>query len=348
MAELEAQGLRKSYGGRAAVEDFSQRFADGRITTIVGPSGSGKTTTLWMLAGLIAPEAGTVRLDGSDLAGVPAERRGIGMVFQDYALFPHLSVRENVEFGLRVRGLARAARRRRAEETMALVRLLPHADRPVQRLSGGEQQRVALARALAFQPGVLLLDEPLSALDAKLREELRGELFSLLHGLAITTIYVTHDQVEAMSLGERLIVMHGGRIEQAGPPLEVYRRPANPLVARFLGAANILPAECVMAGGGRPRLVLSFANLEAPAGARPGACWVMIRPEDMVLAANGEGHFHAALESALFLGNQLRLQLRAGGQALLLDVDNDAALAPAATLAVRVKSEKISVWPREG
>ena len=205
-----------------------------------------------MIAGLADPDAGAVLLDGRDVTNVPAEKRDIGMVFQSYALFPHLNVLENVAFGLRTRGMGKAERRARAREVLETVRMGGFENRPVDGLSGGEQQRVALARALAFKPRILLLDEPLSALDAKLREDLRGELFNLLRALALTTVYVTHDQAEALALGDELVVMREGRIEQSGRPADVYHRPASPFVARFLGAANLVAGDVSARGRRSP------------------------------------------------------------------------------------------------
>jgi putative spermidine/putrescine transport system ATP-binding protein len=265
------------------------------------------------------------------------------MVFQSYALFPHLTVLENVAFGLRTRGMGKVERRERAREVLETVRMGGFAGRPVDGLSGGEQQRVALARALAFRPRILLLDEPLSALDAKLREDLRGELFNLLRALALTTVYVTHDQAEALALGDELVVMREGRIEQAGRPAEVYHRPASPFVAGFLGAANLVAAD-VTAGG--DDLVLPFATIEAPAGSGPGACWAMLRPEDMEVVSEADADFTASLASSQFLGAIQRLRLFAGRQELLLDAPNDLAIGNEAKVPVRMKREKVVVFER--
>jgi putative spermidine/putrescine transport system ATP-binding protein len=343
MATLEIRGLSKAFGGRTAVAGVTHAFADGAITVVVGPNGSGKTTTLWMIAGLLAPDAGSVLVDGADVTALPAERREIGMVFQSYALFPHLSVAGNVEFGLRVRGMGKTLRRDRAREALDLVRMGRFADRNVTGLSGGEQQRVALARALAFRPRVLLMDEPLSALDARLREDLRIELATLLHEVGITTVYVTHDQTEAMSLGTELLVLDAGRVAQSGPPADIYRRPASPFVADFFGSANLLDGVCE--NGSLRRLRLPFADLDAPDGASPGPCRVMIRPEDLLLAANGSSHFRARVTSAVFLGRRLRLVLDAGGQRLVMDAPADAALDPRSDVGVRVRAERVVVFP---
>ncbi len=340
---LEAITLTRKYGPRFAVEDFSHRFANGKITTILGPSGSGKSTVLSMIGGLKQPDRGRVLLDGRDLTAVAPERRDFGMVFQNYSLFPHLNVRENVEFGLRVRHIGKKERRARALETLELARIAHLAGRRIHELSGGEQQRVAMARSLAIRPKVLLMDEPLSALDAKLREELRGELLRLLHELAITTVYVTHDQIEAMSLGHELIILNDGRIEQTGPPAELYLRPANLFVANFLGDSNVFAAEHETK---TRRLRLPFATIDAPPGKNGARCWAMIRPESMELSAEGEADFSAAVESATFLGNRLRLQLRAGGERVVVDVENRRSIPSNAPVFVRVKGAEVATWPR--
>jgi putative spermidine/putrescine transport system ATP-binding protein len=286
-----------------------------------------------------------VFLDGVDVTAVPAERRGIGMVFQSYALFPHLTVEDNVAFGLRVRGLARARRRELAREALALVRLESLALRSVATLSGGEQQRVALARALAFQPRALLLDEPLSALDAKLRESLRGELFRLLKELRITTVYVTHDQTEAMSLGKDLLVLSGGRLVQSGAPRDVYARPRNSFVADFLGGANLWKGECV-GEPGRMRVRLAFAELELSDGERPGPCWAMVRPEALEVVPDSDCDFRARLDSAFFLGSHVRMELTAAGEPLVVEVRDPGEVDFGASVPLKVRRDKICVWPR--
>ncbi|MBV9079951.1 MAG: ABC transporter ATP-binding protein [Elusimicrobia bacterium] len=345
MSTLKVQSLSKSFGAVEAVADFSHDFKNGEITTVVGPSGSGKSTALWMIAGLTAPDRGTVILDGQDITAVPPEKRDLGLVFQSYALFPHLSVEQNVEFGLKVRKMAAEDRRRRVDEMLDLVRIGRLRERRINQLSGGEQQRVALARALAIRPKILLMDEPLSALDAKLREELRTELFRLLQDLRITTIYVTHDQIEAMSLGNELIVMNGGRIEQTGRPPEVYKKPANKFVAEFLGSANIFEAQCVEMNGKR-KIKLPFTVIDAPAQSVPGSCWVMVRPEGLTVANEGEGHFRAVIESSQFLGNQIRIVLNVNGQRLIVDVHNDLTINGGTSVPVQIRSDQVFMWPR--
>jgi putative spermidine/putrescine transport system ATP-binding protein len=341
---LTAQHLNKSYGAVRAVHDFSHRFAPGKITAILGPSGSGKSTTLAMIAGLVAPDAGSVLLDGSDITRMPAERRDFGLVFQNYSLFPHLSVAENVEFGLRVRGVDTKERRRRSMTALEQVRIAHLAARRIHQISGGEQQRVALARALAFTPRLLLLDEPLSALDAKLREGLRAELGRLLEELSLTSIYVTHDQTEAMSLGHELIIMRGGRIEQAGTPQEVYTRPATPFVATFLGSANLLDGECLRVTG-QTRVRLPFAEFSVPDGTPVGPCRVMLRPEDIYLVPESDCQVRGEVTASVFLGNQARLTVSAGGCALAVDAPNEAIPAPGAAVSLRVRESKLRIIP---
>jgi putative spermidine/putrescine transport system ATP-binding protein len=342
---LEVRALTRRYGAVTAVDGVSHAFARGRITTIVGPSGSGKTTTLSLVAGLVEPDAGTVLLDGRDVTRWPAERRGFGVVFQSYALFPHLSAAENVEFGLRVRGVRRAERRRRAAEALERVRIGALGDRRIHQLSGGEQQRVALARAIVFEPAVLLLDEPLSALDAKLREHIRLELRQLLRDLGITTIVVTHDQVEALCLGDEVVILRAGRIEQAGPPHEVYANPASPFVATFLGSANVLDAEVVHASGGA-RLRLPFGELAAPTSRPAGPCRVVIRPEDIAVDGPSGAGVPAEITSAAFLGQHVRLGLVAGGCALAALARNDVLPAVGAAVTVRVDERKLRLLPQ--
>ncbi len=340
---LEVRSLQKRYGDNPAVRDFSHRFAEGKITTILGPSGSGKSTVLALIAGLKEPDGGAVLLDGRDITSLLPERRNFGIVFQNYSLFPHLTVQKNVEFGLRVRGLAQTERAARARETLALTRIEHLADRRVTEISGGEQQRVAMARALAIRPALLLMDEPLSALDARLREELRVELLHLLGKLAITTIYVTHDQSEAMSLGYEMIIMNEGRIEQAGIPIDLYLRPANLFVANFLGDSNVIAAEREMVSG---KIYFPFTDANGSIPKNRVSCWAMIRPEALELVQKEDADFSAALEATTFLGHRLRLRLRVGEATLLVDAANRTSLAPNAPVFVRVKQEEISTWPR--
>ncbi len=266
---LSTRRLRKSFGSVVAVDDVSLDAAPGEFLSLLGPSGCGKSTVLRMVAGLVEPDAGQVVLAGEDITRVAVHRRNLGLVFQSYALFPHMTVFENVAFGLRRRGVGDAELRPRVERMLELVRLGPLGSRQPRDLSGGQQQRVALARALVTEPGVLLLDEPLSNLDALLRDEMRVELKRLQEKLGTTMIFVTHDQAEALILSDRVVVMESGRVEQMGRPEEVYRRPATPFVARFLGRANFLPGR-VTGAEARGTVVSLDGGLSVVAGARPG------------------------------------------------------------------------------
>jgi putative spermidine/putrescine transport system ATP-binding protein len=339
---LEARGLNKGYGSVTAVHGLSHCFAAGKVTTVLGPSGSGKSTLLALLAGLAAPDGGAVLLDGSDITRLPAERRGFGLVFQHYALFPHLSVAENVEFGLRVRGVGRSDRRRTAAAALERVHIPHLAGRRIHQLSGGEQQRVALARALAFQPRVLLLDEPLSALDAKLREALRSELTRLLDELSLTTVYVTHDQTEAMGLGHELVIMHQGCIEQAGTPSAVYTRPATPFVADFLGSANLLEGECAATEQGLRLRFLSL-DLPAPREAQAGPCRVMLRPEDVLVVPQEKGLVRAEVTSTTFLGSRSSLAVTCAGSALTVEIADRIIPLAGETVGLDIRPDRLRV-----
>jgi len=240
LADVRVSGLRKSYGAVTAVGGVDLEIARGEFFTMLGPSGSGKTTTLRMIAGFERPDEGTIELAGQDVSSLPPFDRDVNTVFQDYALFPHMTVQENVEYGLRVRRVAKDERRRRATDALAMVRLEGYGDRKPGQLSGGQRQRVALARAIVNTPRALLLDEPLGALDLKLRQELQIELKQIQQELGMTFIYVTHDQEEALTMSDRIAVFNHGKIEQIGTPAEMYEHPATPFVAGFIGTSNIL------------------------------------------------------------------------------------------------------------
>src|SRR5271163_4310221 len=261
---LELRGLTKRYGSESVVNAIAVSIAPGEFFSLLGPSGSGKTTTLMMVAGFVHPDGGAILLDGTDIASVPPQKRGFGMVFQNYAIFPHLNVFENIAFPLRARRWAKDAIGERVTWALELVRLGRFADRDARQLSGGQQQRVALARAIVFHPCVVLMDEPLGALDKNLRFEMQVEIKEIQQRLGMTVLYVTHDQEEAMSMSDRIAIMNHGRIYQIGPPGEVYEHPANPFVGRFLGEANLI-AGTVTAAGGLSRLrTPGGAELHAP------------------------------------------------------------------------------------
>ncbi|MGH7319067.1 MAG: ABC transporter ATP-binding protein [Candidatus Rokuibacteriota bacterium] len=324
MAHLELIGVSKHYGAVRAVDRVSLAIAQGERLALLGPSGCGKTTTLNVIAGFLQPDAGLIRIASRDMLGVPAHRRNTGMVFQSYALFPHLTVSENVAFGLEMRRVGKAEASRRVAEALALVRLGGLGDRYPRQLSGGQQQRVALARALVIRPEILLLDEPLSNLDAKLRQEMRTELVEILEAVGITTIFVTHDQEEALALSDRVAIMNEGRVEQLGTPSEVYEEPATAFVAKFLGEANVLPGTVVgpEAGGvvcdlGEGLRVRSERKADLAPGARVE---VIVRAERIHLrrAPTGGGNcFAARIEHVIYLGSDIRYVVRLGPHRLI-------------------------------
>jgi putative spermidine/putrescine transport system ATP-binding protein len=304
-ATVEFRGLHRRFGATVALEGLDLSARPGELLALLGPSGCGKTTALRMLAGFEHPDAGEVLVDGEDITGVPAHRRGTGMVFQSYSLFPHLTAAENVAFGLKMRSTGRAERQRRAAELLDLVGLGQLAERFPHEMSGGQQQRVALARALALQPRVLLLDEPLSALDAKVRLTLREEIRRLQQSLGITTLFVTHDQEEALSIADRVAVLRAGRLEQVAEPAELYARPVTAFVAEFIGTMSRIPALRVPDG-----LVEVLGRRLPVAGELPadGELDVLVRPEAVRVAADPQGA--ATVAAASFLGAVTRLTLR--------------------------------------
>ena len=331
MAEpaLRLAGLVKRFGGHVAVDGVDLAVAPGEFVTLLGPSGCGKTTTLNMIAGFHTPDAGEILLAGRRVEDLPPFRRDLGMVFQDYALFPHMTVAENVGFGLKMRGVGAAEIATRAREALAMVKLEGlEARRPLQ-LSGGQRQRVALARALVIRPAMLLLDEPLSNLDLKLREEMRIEISALQRRLGIATIFVTHDQGEALTMSDRIAVMRAGRIEQLGAPGDIYERPATRFVAGFIGSINMLPARVEAAAGGDGLATLSCgagpARARLPAGAGSQVT-LTIRPERLRLgdAPPGAIVWPATIERLVYLGARIELRLRwRDGTAALAEMPND-------------------------
>ncbi len=318
---LELRGLRKAYrlpGGRSvpAVRDFSLRVEPGEFVTLLGPSGSGKTTVLRTLAGLEEPDAGEILLDGVPLTPLPPHQRHIGLVFQNYALFPHLTVFENVAYSLRIRRTPDVRIRDEVEAALKTLGLEELASRLPGQLSGGQQQRVALARALVMHPDLLLFDEPLSNLDAKLRFQVRSELRRLQKRLGITALYVTHDQAEAMSLSDRIAVMRDGRVEQVGTPEDIYARPATLFVADFIGRVNILPGRVVdrLDQGITVEVLERRWNVAAdrcPAAA--GEVLVLLRPEAVGLVEAGQGDLSGTVEELEYRGDQTEYRIQIGG-----------------------------------
>jgi len=326
--------------GTRALRPVSVEIAAGEQLAILGPSGCGKTTLLRIIAGLERPDrGGIVRFEGRDVTSLPIERRNVGMVFQSYALFPNMTVIENVAYGLRVRGVARSERLAEAGRVLDMMRLGDLSRRRIDQLSGGQRQRVALARALAVKPGVLLLDEPLTALDAALRDELRAEIDSLLRSLRITTIYVTHDQAEAMVLGDRVIVMEKGGIAQTGAPREIYFKPANPFVAGFVGSMNRIEGE-IRDG----RLVCVAGELPVRRADERRAI-VRFRPERARLVPAGESGLRLDVERVHFLGAAQRVYLRHpdSGLELIVDSDNRHCPAPGARVGLAVDPDDLIV-----
>jgi spermidine/putrescine transport system ATP-binding protein len=327
--EVRLVGLEKRFEDVTAVAGIDLEVPGGEFFALLGPSGCGKTTTLRLVAGFEQPTAGRILLDGVDMARTPPHKRKVNTVFQSYALFPFLDVADNVAFGLRFQNVGKAEARRRVAEALALVQLQGLERRRPAQLSGGQQQRVALARALVLNPSVLLLDEPLGALDAKLRKALQVELKALQETVGVTFIYVTHDQEEALTMSDRLAVMAGGRIEQVGAPAQLYEEPATTYVAGFLGVANLFPATAKGAdGGGRCRLRLGDFDLEAAGGdtAASGEVRVVIRPERVQLepyGSSGPNRVPGMVERLVYQGPATQLVVRlANGESLQALVQN--------------------------
>jgi len=317
---LEVSELTRLYDGVPALTGVSFEVESGQVLALLGPSGSGKSTLLRLIAGLEPPDAGSIRWQGEDLSGVPTHARGFGLMFQEYALFPHLDVAGNIGFGLRLGSLPPGEQRRRIEQALALVDLAGYEARQVDTLSGGERQRVALARSLAPRPRLLMLDEPLGALDRTLRERLLLELPGILRELGQTALYVTHDQQEAFALADQIVLLNGGRVEQRGTPLELYHNPGSPFAARFLGLTNLLPGIVRQADG----QVLAESEL----GVYPvqselrGPVTILLRPDRVALRGAGPG-LAAEVRSASFRGDVFQLGVRTGGLDLQLTLTSD-------------------------
>jgi iron(III) transport system ATP-binding protein len=359
MAGITIRGLSKSFGVNAevaAVNDIDLEIKDNSFVTLLGPSGCGKTTTLRLIAGYIVPDRGTIEVDGRLLSSpggvVPPEARGMGMVFQNYAIWPHKNVFENVVFGLKLRKVPAVEARRKVEDTLALVNLAGLGSRYPNELSGGQQQRVALARSLVVEPDILLLDEPLSNLDAKLRERMRSELKELQRRTGITFVYVTHDQAEALALSDQIAVMNAGRVQQFGTPNEVYAFPANRMVADFMGLVNLVPGKvrALRNGGGTVEVGELALDVAALDGLAPGdAVDVAIRPENISLrapagAASGNT---AKITSHVFLGNISEYYATlASGQTLRVQTHPRQYFQVGEMAAIEVEANQCSVFRR--
>ncbi|WP_213813763.1 ABC transporter ATP-binding protein [Glaciihabitans sp. dw_435] len=340
-ATVDLIGVVKDYSGHRALSGIDLSIAPGEFIALLGPSGCGKTTALRALSGLEQVDGGSILIDGVDVVNVPVNKRDIGMVFQSYSLFPHMTSLENVEFGLRMRGIPSAQRRSRAAEALDMVGLGHLGERYAHQLSGGQQQRVALARALVTRPRVLLLDEPLSALDAKVRVQLRDEIRRIQTELGITTLFVTHDQEEALAVADRVAVMREGRIEQIGSPEELYTTPATPFAANFVGLSNKMPADIV--GG---KVVLHGVTVELLGQPQPdGPVTAFVRPEDVVLSSEG---IPAVVVASSFLGSLRRTQVLLEDQTLV-SVQHEVGTSPqpGERVHVRFAGRPVSAGPRE-
>jgi putative spermidine/putrescine transport system ATP-binding protein len=330
--------------GTRALEPATLDIARGETLVLLGPSGCGKTTMLRIIAGLELPDVGgRVLFDGKDMTPVPIERRNVGMVFQSYALFPNMSVADNIGYGLKIRGVRDTERAARVAELVALTNISGLENRRIDQLSGGQRQRVALARAVAIRPGILLLDEPLTALDAALRDRLRGELNRLLRALGITTIYVTHDQSEAMELGDRVVVMQKGAIAQIGTPREIYFTPKSRFVAEFIGAANIVESaiedgHLVLPGGRQP--IGSDANVPTAVA--------MIRPETIRVTEAGSAPLSGIIDSVSFIGDRQRLVVSGASDKLLtIDAPNTVQAKAGERIGLSISPDAVRLLPPE-
>ncbi len=332
MSFLELTDVQKRFGATTAVESFNLAAEKGEFVSFLGPSGCGKTTTLRMIAGFEQPTSGSITINGEDVTFKAPNKRNVGMVFQAYALFPNMTVADNIGFGLRVRKRSKDDIRKRVGELLEIVNLPDKGSRYPYQLSGGQQQRVALARALAFEPQVLLLDEPLSALDAKIRVALRHEIRSIQRQLGITTVYVTHDQEEALSLSDRVVVMSEGRMEQVGTPFEIYNFPSTSFVASFVGTLNVLPGVVVDASGGRLTIAGQPVRLaQRFEGGSGREITVALRPEMVSLGASpdGQNELTGKVSDVSFLGSIVRIRVGlgdGGGPVVVLDEFNEPTL----------------------
>ncbi len=331
-AFLRIQRVNKAFGATTVVEDFNLDVAAGEFVSFLGPSGCGKTTVLRIVAGFEEPSAGTILVGGKDVTNLKPNQRNIGMVFQAYALFPNLTVAQNIGFGLKVAGMPKAEADARIAEMLEMIKLPEFGARYPYQLSGGQQQRVALARALAPKPKLLLLDEPLSALDAKVRVSLRDEIRSIQKKLGITTVFVTHDQEEALSISDRIVVMYRGRAEQVGMPFEIYNRPATRFVANFVGTLNVLEGTIADAGAGKVRIGGSEVALNRSLnGAKAGdAVSLALRPEVISLGRQSgrDTSLSGQISDVSFLGSVIRVRVSLGKDTLSLDTFNSPASPP--------------------
>lgn len=323
MAFLEINNLVKDYGSLRVVKDFNLSVAKGEFVSFLGPSGCGKTTVLRMIAGFETPTSGTIQVDGRDMVKLKPNQRNMGMVFQAYALFPNMTVAQNIAFGLKVANKSSTEIQQTVQEMLALIKLESLGDRYPFQLSGGQQQRVALARALAVKPTLLLLDEPLSALDAKIRVSLREEIRSIQRNLGITTIFVTHDQEEALSISDRIVVMNQGKADQMGTPFEIYNRPTTRFVASFVGTINVLEAQVIESSTGQVSLANQTIRLQQALNKPNGSTISLaLRPETVSLGNSKSVVLDGLVQEVSFLGSVIRLRVQVGNHSLSMDSFN--------------------------
>ena len=345
---IQIDNVTKAYGKNIVIQGLSAEIQPGEFFTLLGPSGCGKTTLLRMIIGFNSIEGGEIRVDGKVINQIPTNRRNMGMVFQNYAVFPHMSVRDNVTYGLKTRHVPKAERYKRADEILKLVKIDDYADRMPTQLSGGQQQRVALARAIVIQPEVLLMDEPLSNLDAKLRVEMRNVIKRIQRQVGITTVYVTHDQEEALAISDRIAVMHGGVIQQIGTPKHIYQRPANEFVSSFIGLSNFVDAENengTLDFGCGYRVPMS--TLRPDAGRK--VC-VAVRPEEFLIRSAEEPGIPATVRSSVFLGMTQHYFLTLGEETeieVVVPSDRSDLIPDGEKVSLQIVADKVNVFDGE-
>lgn len=355
MARVELKSVRKTYGAVVAVQGADVVFEEGSFTTLLGPSGCGKTTILRMISGLETPSSGDIDIGGRRINDIPIHKRNLGLVFQNYALFPHRTIAENIAFGLKYRNVSKPDVARKVSEALDIVRLPGVEDRYPSQLSGGQQQRIALARAIVIEPDVLLLDEPLSALDANLREDMRVELKSIQDRIGVTSIFVTHDQSEALAMSDKIIVMSAGRVEQIGSPEEVYNRPASEFVAGFLGASNLLDARVLERNASRVILeTAEFGRTPVPAShaatlGEGHEARLMIRAEKLTLGPKGGEGTEAVVEAVDYQGQLARYFVRVGDTQLqAMNMIDGTPFAEGETVALSLNPDACAALPVGG
>ncbi|PVB61494.1 ABC transporter ATP-binding protein [Labrenzia sp. 011] len=340
------RNVRKTFGSFTAIPDLSLDIEPGKLVTLLGPSGCGKTTTLRMLAGLESPTDGQILIGGDDVTRLPADRRDVSMVFQSYALFPHMRVGQNVAYGLEAGGMKTAEARKRAEEALELVGLAGLSGRLPAELSGGQQQRVAVARALVLEPQVLLLDEPLSNLDARLRRKVRTDIRELQQRLGFTAVYVTHDQEEALAVSDTIVVMKDGRIAQIGTPRELYESPASEFIADFIGEANVVDGRVLSVAGDVAQVELGGVTLSLPArGQDPGPVQLSLRSNALKVTVDGSG-VPGTIASSAYLGDHVEYEIDGPlGRIFVVDDESDTPLPSGTAVALEVRPRGVALIP---